>query len=84
MAQSPPFKPGIGYPADGNIELLRKLVWNTWFLATGGGGVSPGWVTVPASSTASGTAGQIAYDNSYFYVCVAADTWRRVAINDWS
>lgn len=39
--------------------------------------------TVPASATATGTAGQIAADASYFYVCVATNTWRRVAISAW-
>jgi len=39
--------------------------------------------TVPASATATGTAGQIAADASYFYVCVATDTWRRVALSAW-
>lgn len=81
-------KPGLGFPPDGNIELERKMVWNTWFIANllsgGGGSVIPTWVTVPASSTAPGTAGNIAYDANYFYVCVAANTWRRVAINDWA
>lgn len=38
---------------------------------------------VPASATATGKPGQIAYDTSYLYVCVATDTWRRVAIAAW-
>ncbi len=41
-------------------------------------------VTAPASASASGTAGQIAYDSSYFYVCTATDTWARVAISTWT
>lgn len=40
-------------------------------------------VSVPVSATASGIAGQVAYDASYFYICVAANTWRRVAISSW-
>ena len=40
-------------------------------------------VSVPASATATGTAGQIAYDSSYLYICTAANTWRRVAIASW-
>lgn len=83
MSQSPPFKPGLGFPPDGNIELLRKLVWNTWLLA-GSGGLTPSFVPVPASSSAAGTAGQMAYDGSYLYLCVAANTWRRTAIDDWA
>lgn len=33
--------------------------------------------TAPASNTSNGTAGQIAYDNSYVYVCVANNKWGR-------
>lgn len=39
--------------------------------------------TVPTSATATGTAGQIAADASYLYVCVATNTWRRVALTTW-
>lgn len=35
------------------------------------------WVSAPASASSTGTAGQVAYDGSYFYVCVATDTWIR-------
>jgi hypothetical protein len=77
--------PGVGFPPSSEVSLLRRITNNTALLAeaAGGGGI-PVWVTVPASSTAPGTAGQIAYDNSYLYVAVANATWRRVAINDWS
>jgi len=37
----------------------------------------------PASSSATGTAGQIAWDANYLYVCVTTDTWKRVAIGTW-
>ena len=33
----------------------------------------------PASATAPGQPGEVRYDASYCYVCVAADTWRRFA-----
>jgi len=38
----------------------------------------------PASATASGTAGQIAWDTNYIYICTATNTWKRVAISTWS
>jgi len=38
---------------------------------------------VPASASATGTAGQIAYNADYFYVCVATDTWKRAALSTW-
>lgn len=37
----------------------------------------------PASSTDVGQAGTIAWDSNYIYVCVAQDTWKRVAIGTW-
>jgi len=36
--------------------------------------------TTPVSNTANGTAGQIAYDNTYFYVCVANNKWGRASL----
>ena len=39
--------------------------------------------TVPASASATGTAGDIAWDSDYIYVCVATNTWKRVAIATW-
>jgi hypothetical protein len=36
--------------------------------------------TAPASNTSNGVAGQIAYDNSYVYVCVANNKWGRSAL----
>ena len=38
----------------------------------------------PASATAAGTAGEIAWDADYIYICTAANTWKRVAIGTWS
>lgn len=43
----------------------------------------PEIVAVPATATSAGTAGQIAYDASWLYVCVATNTWRRVALSSW-
>jgi len=38
-------------------------------------------VSAPASATSTGTAGQMAYDSEYWYVCVATDTWKRVQLS---
>jgi len=46
-----------------------------------GGGVT--WVTAPASSTASGTQGEIAYDSNYFYVAISNNVWRRTTLATW-
>lgn len=37
-------------------------------------------VPVPATATSPGTAGQVAASAGFFYLCIATDTWRRVAI----
>jgi len=34
----------------------------------------------PATASSAGTAGTMAWDTSYFYVCTATNTWKRVAI----
>jgi hypothetical protein len=48
-----------------------------------GGGSGLSWSSVPASATASGTAGQIAHDASRIYVCTATNTWKRTLISSW-
>lgn len=37
----------------------------------------------PASAAATGTAGTVAWDADYVYVCTAANTWKRAAIATW-
>ena len=39
--------------------------------------------SAPSSASATGTAGQITYDGTYIYVCVAANTWRRATLSSW-
>lgn len=42
-------------------------------------GQLPLWVVgIPVDSAASGKAGMMAYDTDALYICIAADTWRRV------
>jgi hypothetical protein len=42
-----------------------------------------GATLTPATSGATGFAGQIAWDASYAYICVATNSWKRVAITTW-
>ena len=37
----------------------------------------------PASASATGIAGEIAWDANYLYVCTATNTWKRVALSTW-
>jgi len=39
--------------------------------------------STPASASATGTAGTIAWDTGYIYICTATNTWERVAIATW-
>ena len=40
-------------------------------------------IKTPASASAAGTKGDIAWDTSYLYICTATNTWERVAIATW-
>ena len=53
---------------------------------SGSSGSSSGlsWSSVPASSTASGTTGSIAYDDSYLYIATATNTWKRSTLSSWT
>jgi len=39
--------------------------------------------SAPASAGATGTTGDIAWDTTYMYICIATDTWKRVLIETW-
>ncbi len=68
--------PGIVTSADGYVLSCQtdgSTLWDHPHAIAG----------TPSSSTASGKAGSIQYDSSYFYVCIATNTWRRVAISSW-
>ncbi len=41
------------------------------------------WVTAPAAHSSTGTAGSVAYDANYIYLCVASNSWRRSALTKW-
>lgn len=40
-------------------------------------------VAVPSSSSATGTAGDVAFDTDYIYLCVTANTWKRIALTSF-
>jgi hypothetical protein len=62
--------------APGQLKTDGKLV--------AGGGVNMGiGVTVPTTASSAGTAGDIAYDASFVYICVATNTWKRATLATW-
>jgi hypothetical protein len=38
----------------------------------------------PSSATATGTAGEVRFDDNYIYRCTATDTWKRTALSTWT
>lgn len=38
---------------------------------------------VPASSTAPGSEGQLAFDDQYFYICIQNNVWKRFSLSSW-
>lgn len=73
------FGSGTFTPTPTTNRLYRSgdnLIWSGSEL----GRVSNG---TPASATATGTTGEIQWDANYIYVCVATNTWKRVAISTW-
>lgn len=39
--------------------------------------------STPANASATGTAGHVAWDSDYIYICTASNTWKRAAIATW-
>ena len=88
MPFSFPSSPSVGQTSQQNSREYRYAGNTVWELvaASGGGGSGLSWSSVPASATATGTAGSIAYDNAngFFYVATATDTWKRAALASWT
>lgn len=64
----------------GVITVLQQIVVNQSALIAAINSKFPNWVAVPATAVDTGVAGQVAYESGWFYVCVASNTWERVAI----
>lgn len=69
----------VGTTTDDGVSKLQvsgetKILSDTFIITTS---------KTPASAATTGTAGQIAWDADYIYVCTATDTWKRVAIATW-
>lgn len=80
-----------------NVLDLQKVTMQRAAVYVGSGTVPDGYnvqvdpdgdvsdiVDAPASATATGVMGQMSYDSNYFYICVATNTWKRVALSTWS
>lgn len=75
------FASSDGARFDGDVEIAGAgLSVQNRINADGGLKISSG---APASATSTGSAGEIKWDSNYIYVCVATNTWKRVAISTW-
>lgn len=67
-------------------SLFGAVPANTVFSGTvsvSGDSVNVATAKTPASASDTGTQGDVAWDADYIYVCVATNTWKRVAISTW-
>ena len=75
----------------GGLNSVRAILGNTSYFntlnvkvnATIDGELILGSPTVPASASATGTTGQIAWASGFIYVCVANNTWQRASLATW-
>lgn len=64
----------------GIITVLIQLVQALYTVNASIRETFPNWVAVPATAADPGAPGMVAYDATHFYICVATNTWCRVAI----
>lgn len=83
----------ISIPAAGQVRFATDSAGRFLSFADGdgsadalvvkGGRVILPLTVTPASAAATGVAGTVCWDASFIYICVATDTWKRVAIATW-
>ena len=59
------------------------VIASTWLNDVNDAVYSLNTSTTPASASESGVTGTVTWDSSYIYVCIAPNTWKRVAIATW-
>jgi hypothetical protein len=59
----------------GNVALTPKINY--------AGGITSANVTIPVTPSSTGTKGQIAFDSTHFYVCIATNSWVRANVSTW-
>lgn len=62
------------------LQAVQNLVAATNALQQTMAKVPFAFVVAPATATSAGTPGQVAYDATHFYVCVATNTWVRATL----
>lgn len=70
-------------PTSQTADLLQLQVNSSTKFAVAPSG-RPRFVSTPPSSASdTGTAGELAWDSGFLYICVSSNTWKRVAVATW-
>jgi hypothetical protein len=79
-----PVKMSSDYSFDGPVSIDEGVIYSTTSM--------PRWLglngdtirinTTRTPTNASGLAGEMCWDADYLYVCVATDTWKKVALSN--
>ena len=81
---SAPFKFGGSGSGLNTTPVAHQVEWDGTFMYNVTAGAvrsqQAAFIPAPATATSTGTAGQVAYDSTSIYVCVAANTWRKAAL----
>jgi hypothetical protein len=72
---------GNSYLNGGNVGILTSSPTNA--LDVNSDSIRVRTSQTPATASATGNQGEIAWDAGYIYICVATNTWKRVAISTW-
>lgn len=71
---------------DGAVTLvkLNSDVTNNYYdTVTADSTFMSSFTSVPSASSAPGEEGTMAKDSDYLYICISADSWKRVSITTW-
>lgn len=92
----PPIQENIYTQQPNEPQKIMTSLWRLWFtdvaLKISGYFTSPlsapsfavtALNSAPANAADTGTLGEIRITSTYIYVCVATNTWKRVAIATW-
>jgi hypothetical protein len=63
------------------IQFLRAIAQAISSQTSAIQAVFPTFQAAPATATSPGVPGQVAYDATHFYICVASNTWVRATLS---
>lgn len=73
----------LSYGVSSSAELVYSDNFRAQRLIAAGDRMRIDTSFTPASASAAGTKGDIAYDSSFIFICTATNTWRRIAHATW-